>query len=319
MASSIQVVETHRERHSTHQQRSAAFTLVELLVVIGIIALLISILLPSLNAARESARRTQCASNVRQIAIALLAYSSDNKGMLPAAGSGPNFPNPNEWLRWELEPLNTSRSLSTGGTISPLIATQGVGRFLGLRQSNVNVLRCPSDGTYEKREKTLGTQGDYCFSYVLNYLFSSDGAGYIYSDPVKYPPSVVKSYMCAKRVTQIRNSSNKVLVYDMDPRRTDDGFGRMWDLPTTAATYGYDIDRLSIVHDRQYNTKQDPLFLPGGTTLVKYLPNSGARGNAGYADGHVEYVTRKLVHSPGSAVADEGGYPRIVPAFDYRP
>ncbi len=67
--------DTNRNRHM-RPSRDRAFTLVELLVVIAIIGILVALLLPAIQAAREAARRAQCASNMKNIGLALQNYNT---------------------------------------------------------------------------------------------------------------------------------------------------------------------------------------------------------------------------------------------------
>ncbi|TWT97759.1 putative major pilin subunit [Botrimarina colliarenosi] len=137
--------------------RRNGFTLVELLVVIAIIGILVALLLPAVQAAREAARRTQCKSQMRQMAIASLNHH-DVVGHMPtsgwgwrwqpdaSAGYGPD--QPGGWT-FNILPFIEEQSLRDAATPTG-DRTEDEARMLRLVQSTVPVYNCPS-----RREPTL--------------------------------------------------------------------------------------------------------------------------------------------------------------------
>lgn len=92
------------QRHRIH----AGFSLIEMLVVIAIITLLISLVLPSLQRAKELARITACGTNLNQIGIAITSYASDYNDQIPPLRQfGGQTQSINHWPRWFREPGDT--------------------------------------------------------------------------------------------------------------------------------------------------------------------------------------------------------------------
>ncbi len=168
------------------------FTLVELLVVIGIIAMLISILLPSLNKARQSAQAAACLSNLRQVGMAIVMYANENKGLLP-----PMI-------------VSTSWTLDVEGTPAPCYVTW----FGGFRLSDkkwlpntsplakfwggtANVAGCPTFNDFHNLRMHYGP---------VDYAYNSIAGGHN-TMPAIQPTRQTK-------LSQFRNTTEKALVWD---------------------------------------------------------------------------------------------------------
>jgi prepilin-type N-terminal cleavage/methylation domain-containing protein len=129
------------------------FTLTELLIVIGIIAVLAGFLLTTYSRSREQANRALCANNLRQVAMGMLSYAQDNEGKLPGPADT-TADRAEDWFYWRnTSPHNTSKSIILKYVRQP---------------DATKILRCPSDDT----DVRSGPQ-PYRYSYTLNSMFAS--------------------------------------------------------------------------------------------------------------------------------------------------
>lgn len=166
---------THR-KHSTHTHCRRGFTLVELLVVIAIIAILVSLVLPAIQSARESARRTQCLNNLRNISLAAVSWAETHKGRVPASGtwSGTGYSlSSHNWVV-NLLPNLDQVSLFQRWNFQASFRDGGNRELSGV---NLPVLTCPSDSSAHGLEGGL--------TYVANM-----GIGDVWVEPAltKSPP-----------------------------------------------------------------------------------------------------------------------------------
>lgn len=153
-------------------RRTAGFTLIEVLVVVAIIALLISILLPSLAGAKEISRRTVCVANLHQQGLGMMPYAQDNKGLLPQRGSFSYYIA--ERIEWHL-PQVTVAPKDLGKKV-PVNNGMLFGRYVG---KDLKIFYCPS--VFER----YGGDPDYGVRGFLDPAVRLTFGGYCYAVPVR--------------------------------------------------------------------------------------------------------------------------------------
>jgi prepilin-type N-terminal cleavage/methylation domain-containing protein/prepilin-type processing-associated H-X9-DG protein len=232
--------------------RRRAFTLIELLVVVGIIAVLIALLLPGLQRAREHANRIACLSNLRQLGMAVIMYTNNNRGYFPAPSADPSPANPgdppppwnrDDWIYWK-----PGRDPNESALVP----------YLGNRFDE-RLYRCPSD--IIENHVDWPTFGRYDYSYSMNDQIASKQRG---------PGQQVK-------VTQVRKPWEKIILVDEAAETIDDG---NW-APRHWFTL---LDKKNMISNRHERAKE--------AIKIDLNVFRAGRGNVAFVDGHADFISR---------------------------
>jgi prepilin-type N-terminal cleavage/methylation domain-containing protein/prepilin-type processing-associated H-X9-DG protein len=196
------------------------FTLIELLVVIAIIGVLIALMLPAVQGARASARRSQCASNLKQLVLAIMSYENDNGALPPTAicassdatnacfGRTPDFSMKARLLPF-LDQEEIYNALNFSALFNDVVNTT-------VRCQRISIFICPSDGNNPAQGITVTTGGftgsPGTTSYPNNIgTFAPENASGNIDGPAYYPGGAAPSSDTVTLATITDGTSNTAI------------------------------------------------------------------------------------------------------------
>jgi len=257
--------------------RRSAFTLVELLVVIGIIAILIAILLPTLNNARNKASAVKCASNMRQLYIFSTMFAAENKGHL----TRPNLIGDSD-ADLEVEKVDCW-ALKNGAQGVASLKVGALWRFIAGEGARAELLMCPGDNGEASAlgaGRTDGETRNFSYSFNANILDPKDvylggGAGRKLGVPL----------------SKAKRAADKIMI--IEELGPNDAWGLIFDLNGGQSPRSDDL--LSGRHGGKRFTNATRNMAVNSTDWVAYKNNG--RGNYVWFDGHVTALTPGEVYA----------------------
>jgi prepilin-type N-terminal cleavage/methylation domain-containing protein/prepilin-type processing-associated H-X9-DG protein len=290
-------------RDARGDRRSRGFTLMEMLIVIGIVALLLALVVTGITKARSMANRTECISNLKTIGAAIHQYLIDNNDTFPLAASYKGHKD-GDFLYWQ------STTLPTGSQfVVDLIGSGGIGKYIsGLDDaspSGLRALRCPVDERLDAQQFLSTVHPPYPAGYPFSYVISAFMVSGNYPD---YGPDLTT---VVRTMSRVKDASSKIMAYEEDSRTINDGVGSLEAVDTSTAngTPLLTTNLLSCRHDiREPLTTQSMTNPPdpdapiavtiarNGPPQILQMNHMSATGNVLFADGHAGSVDRAFAH-----------------------
>jgi len=272
-------------------RKQRAFTLVELLVVIGIIALLISILLPALSSARRNANSVKCLSNLRQIGAAFFLYAAESKGYWPVAvqEAGDDIYHAAEEHRWP-------------DLIAPFVSSTQQFKYSNLEEIRANsvIWGCPEWVRTFEHGTGLGdkVRVGYGMNFLCAYYDGDKTIAYLYNNGADPNPRS-DARMAYTKQTQWTKAAERGLIADSITHVLD--IGDSINSSSPMFPFDYNMNSTGGIPAGCLYVDVTRHLKPGVTKAQAYK-QKGA--NMLFCDGHAVPVSPReawnAIHNPGS-------------------